>query len=147
MLMIPCPSCDKLLKGPDSLAGKRVRCPNCKEVITVPGEPAPPRHPQPDARQPSDFHSLVSQAGEALWEDEPIPRASNDVDANADEKPLHGSHVTETVSAPPAEIRPSPSPEFRDHYFAPAGYAELKLASVPFVAPELRHLLPKAGRP
>jgi hypothetical protein len=34
-----CPACGKKTKAPDEMAGKRARCPMCKEVIEVP-EPA-----------------------------------------------------------------------------------------------------------
>ncbi len=34
-----CPACGKKTKAPDEMAGKRARCPLCKEVIQVP-EPA-----------------------------------------------------------------------------------------------------------
>ena len=34
-----CPSCGKKTKAPDEMAGKRARCPLCKEIIQVP-EPA-----------------------------------------------------------------------------------------------------------
>jgi DNA-directed RNA polymerase subunit M/transcription elongation factor TFIIS len=31
-----CPSCGKTLKAPEETAGKRIRCPHCKDVIVVP---------------------------------------------------------------------------------------------------------------
>jgi len=34
---IKCSSCEKRLRVPDNAAGKRVRCPQCKSVISVPG--------------------------------------------------------------------------------------------------------------
>lgn len=36
-----CPSCNKLLRTADDKAGKRARCPDCGEAITVPGAAAP----------------------------------------------------------------------------------------------------------
>src|SRR6478752_6330468 len=34
-----CPGCGKKLKVPDELAGKKVRCPNCKVALTIPALP------------------------------------------------------------------------------------------------------------
>jgi len=40
-LSATCPSCGKTLKAKDDLAGKRVRCPGCRDVLTLPAaEPA-----------------------------------------------------------------------------------------------------------
>lgn len=36
-----CPSCGKTLNVKDDFAGKKARCPGCKEVLTVPHAPAP----------------------------------------------------------------------------------------------------------
>lgn len=35
-ITIVCPECDKSLRLRDDLAGKRIRCPGCQEVVTVP---------------------------------------------------------------------------------------------------------------
>lgn len=40
-LQIPCP-CGKTLKVPDNLAGKKVKCPSCAEIVEVPASPPPP---------------------------------------------------------------------------------------------------------
>ncbi|HZZ79479.1 MAG TPA: hypothetical protein VFE62_13225 [Gemmataceae bacterium] len=37
---IKCTHCDKALRIPDHAAGKRIRCPNCKEIVAVPEQPA-----------------------------------------------------------------------------------------------------------
>jgi serine/threonine protein kinase len=41
MLAFPCPSCQKKLQVADEHAGKKVKCPGCGQVLTVP-VPAPP---------------------------------------------------------------------------------------------------------
>lgn len=41
MAVVKCPECGKSLKVSDNLAGKRVRCPGCKNPITVPAPDAP----------------------------------------------------------------------------------------------------------
>ena len=35
-LVVPCPGCPAKLSAPESAAGKRIRCPKCKAVVTVP---------------------------------------------------------------------------------------------------------------
>src|SRR5688572_19109996 len=35
-LLFNCPKCDKKLKIQDELAGKRVKCPGCGQVVSVP---------------------------------------------------------------------------------------------------------------
>jgi len=40
-LQIPCP-CGKTLKVPDNLAGKKVKCPSCAEILEVPASPPLP---------------------------------------------------------------------------------------------------------
>lgn len=39
-LGIDCPGCRKRLRAPASAAGKKLRCPNCKTVVTAPPPPA-----------------------------------------------------------------------------------------------------------
>lgn len=41
-LQIPCP-CGKTLKVPENLAGKKVKCPACAEILEVPASPPPPQ--------------------------------------------------------------------------------------------------------
>jgi LSD1 subclass zinc finger protein len=36
-IALHCPACRKLLKANDDQAGKRVRCPGCQAVLTIPG--------------------------------------------------------------------------------------------------------------
>ena len=35
-IKVTCRQCQKILKAPDKLAGKRVRCPSCQEIVQVP---------------------------------------------------------------------------------------------------------------
>ena len=36
-----CTSCDKMIEAPDSLAGRRIKCPKCKQAVRVPDQKAP----------------------------------------------------------------------------------------------------------
>jgi hypothetical protein len=38
-LLFSC-QCGKQLRAPEEFAGRRIKCPNCQEVVTVPGAPA-----------------------------------------------------------------------------------------------------------
>lgn len=62
---VTCEHCQKVMKVADDMAGKRGKCPSCKNKITVPGA-APPATvplPPPPAPPPQISHSGVS-AGE-----------------------------------------------------------------------------------
>ena len=47
MLEFHCDACRQLLKAPESVAGKAVRCPNCKAVMTVPQPADEPLYDEP----------------------------------------------------------------------------------------------------
>src|SRR5258708_3628291 len=40
-VMITCPSCQRTMKGPDSIIGKTVKCPACQTQFAVTGGPPP----------------------------------------------------------------------------------------------------------
>lgn len=91
---MPCPHCGETLRGPDSSAGKRVRCPGCQELsifprATAPNPPAAETvvdRPRVEAARPT-FERLAPGAG---WDAPPEPAP----------KP-----------APPPKPAPSPKPE------------------------------------
>ena len=37
-ISLTCPSCERGLKVKDELAGRKIKCPKCSEVITVPAD-------------------------------------------------------------------------------------------------------------
>src|ERR1017187_9501304 len=61
MLAFPCPSCQKKLQVSDEHAGKKVKCPGCGKVSTVP-VPAPP---PPEVPPPLAVMLSAPPAGEA----------------------------------------------------------------------------------
>jgi DNA-directed RNA polymerase subunit RPC12/RpoP len=91
-ISVQCPGCEKKLKTKDELAGKRVKCPGCGQVILVPAaqpasqpkainqlpppikEPEPP--PEPQARQPSSAVQHGAAAGTAPPPIDATPRLS-----------------------------------------------------------------------
>jgi phage FluMu protein Com len=55
-ITLDCPSCGRSLNVPDTLAGKKVKCPQCEESVSVPAEDSEavtqePRSPQPAGRR------------------------------------------------------------------------------------------------
>jgi len=56
MIQFKCPACGKKLAVPEEHAGRKARCPGCKQTLTIPApaaeppkQPAPPWPPQPSA--------------------------------------------------------------------------------------------------
>jgi hypothetical protein len=47
-----CPSCEKVLKAPDTKAGTVVRCPSCGQAVEVPIPPKPTSQPRPGVLLP-----------------------------------------------------------------------------------------------
>lgn len=62
MILVRCESCGKTVKAPDEYAGKKCKCPKCREILTVPvtqsvgtaekSEPVPDRAPRPAEPHP-----------------------------------------------------------------------------------------------
>jgi predicted Zn finger-like uncharacterized protein len=86
-IQVACTSCAGRFRVPDNVAGKKIRCPKCKEVITVPAgdvaeiappatapaKAAPPKPKAPAAAAAaSDNWSLKTEDGEVYG---PVPRA------------------------------------------------------------------------
>ena len=73
-LSVQCPGCDKNLKAKDELAGKRIKCPGCGQVLVAPAaKPASqlaprnhPRQPQPAERPRQDLN-LTVDLGRKPW--------------------------------------------------------------------------------
>lgn len=70
-VMITCPSCQRSMKGPDSVIGKTVKCPACQMQFAVTGGP-PPSAPEPlvaplavDFAEPSEPRK---RSGGTFWD-------------------------------------------------------------------------------
>lgn len=87
-LEIQCPGCQRKLRVPATAAGKRVRCPQCANVISVPGggeitsTPKPPPPPPAMSRMPASSH---------IEEDDDRPRRPRADDDDDDEGPRRRS--------------------------------------------------------
>jgi RsiW-degrading membrane proteinase PrsW (M82 family)/phage FluMu protein Com len=78
-ISIACPGCEKVLNAPDSMAGRKARCPNCKEVVAIPGtaasSPTKPRAAT-EPKQPSKQASQANSSQPSQTEIEKTKRAS-----------------------------------------------------------------------
>ncbi len=97
-LLLTCPSCSKQLRVQDALAGKKVKCPACATVLTVPAAVAapPPAAPKqavssagrkPAAPPPARSAAASSRRSR---DDEDEPDRPYQKDAAADKKPVSG---------------------------------------------------------
>jgi RsiW-degrading membrane proteinase PrsW (M82 family) len=104
-ISIKCPACSKTLKAPGEMAGKRARCPNCKQPVAIPAAPAPKELPKPE----NAFGLSPLGASDSLLGPSPLealnPLVPQDNWSTAD---LSGPMLT----APPSQRRAS--------YIAPA---------------------------
>src|SRR5439155_9828044 len=46
MIVFDCPDCGRTMQAAEDVAGKRVRCPGCKEIVRAP-QPKKSREPEP----------------------------------------------------------------------------------------------------
>lgn len=75
-LVCACPSCEKKFRVPKEHAGKRIRCPSCKEPVTVPGKPG--ILSQENDRPSSGKQKMQAGAGEKTGKKEkPAKKAKN----------------------------------------------------------------------
>lgn len=91
-IAIHCHDCGKNLKAPESQAGKRVRCPQCRAVLSVPhvtessAQSSPPSRPVPTASPASRPKAATVSPPDRLWHLEtddgqrfgPVPKAELD---------------------------------------------------------------------
>lgn len=75
-LQIPCP-CGKTLKVPDNLAGKKVKCPSCAEILEVPASP-----PLPEIDPDVVFDEIASSPRP------PKPQSSTELEPTTSVAPL-----------------------------------------------------------
>lgn len=79
MPVIACPECAKKLNVPETAAGKRVRCPGCQAVFSVPTEDtATPPTPLPGARTASAAQRAPVSPRKAAPPPEPEPDERED---------------------------------------------------------------------
>ncbi len=93
-ITLTCSRCEKPLTLKDDLAGKRIRCPDCREILAVPAPGAPP--PKPPVRRSSPS--------------EPQRKVRDNVAARITIKAIEGSSEETGASALKGRIR-EPSPE------------------------------------
>lgn len=110
-IVVTCPSCGSRFQAPESLAGKRGKCPKCGTVLDIPGAAAPPRV------APASDTALT--AGERLH---PCPDCGQMISRRAAQCPHCGCPVTEPAVAPAPPNAPKPAaPSSRKLIFALLG--------------------------
>jgi predicted Zn finger-like uncharacterized protein len=81
--IVNCPQCDRKLRVPDDLLGKKVKCPTCGQMFTaeaaepaIPVAPDPEPEPEPEARSPLGPPPGVARprANQNDYEDQPRRR-------------------------------------------------------------------------
>ncbi|HET6572648.1 MAG TPA: hypothetical protein VFG68_03520 [Fimbriiglobus sp.] len=117
-LTFPCSRCGRRMGVGLELAGRRVRCPLCREVVTAPSrtvapEPRPPADRGPDGAEsifadPEESHESV--IGEAPSHRKPIPPSDTEV-APVTGRPAPRTAVPFIVKPPSSPDVQSPPPE------------------------------------
>jgi hypothetical protein len=86
LMELPCPECDKLMKLPEEMAGKKVRCKACGHVFRVEAEPAPAKGGKGGKANPKTSvkaKPVAKPPGKAAAKDKPKAKAAaSDEDAN-----------------------------------------------------------------
>jgi predicted RNA-binding Zn-ribbon protein involved in translation (DUF1610 family) len=92
-ISVRCPSCGKVLKAPDSAAGKLAKCPNCEAKVRIPdaildAEPVPLPSQEAAPEADDEFLSGIkglrdNQFGEALPNRRPCPQCGEMIIATA----------------------------------------------------------------
>jgi hypothetical protein len=159
MLTFTCPTCHKHLKAADALAGKKLRCPACRQFVMVPEmvaapdpvppslPPAPETLPAPTVEPPVVLEkptpSTLSAAEVTVVVSEVVAERSETASIPHAPKPLVEEPVLPHVPSPSAPL--SAADESRTTYFAPGGYTASDPLAAPFKAPELRRRLGHAA--
>lgn len=78
-IQVTCAHCGKRMQAPDNLAGRKAKCPNCKQVIAIPPAPgAAPESAAPSSPAPATTGDAVSELARALERASSRPRGSGE---------------------------------------------------------------------
>jgi len=123
MIAVRCPGCQKVLRGPDKLAGHKVRCPNCKTVLAIPpiepagqSKPADSRsseHPGPPrTARPAEKPAPKPSPERPRQQPRETPDDEYGIAPSADEIPMSWLSPGAPAAAPgmPVEETPPPLP-------------------------------------
>jgi hypothetical protein len=88
---VVCPNCSAKLNAPDSAAGKKVKCPKCQGVITVPAPlPVQPAFEVVDDPEPPKKKPLAKVKADVVVDDDEQPRKKRrvaDDEGDEDDRP------------------------------------------------------------
>lgn len=87
-IKVTCPECDHAIKAPDEMAGRRVKCPSCKAVLTVPSADvtagAPPSRPSAAVKKAARPSALPAPHAE----EDRLRARSRSQDPDDDDRPV-----------------------------------------------------------
>src|SRR5262245_45669797 len=114
-IVLSCPDCDRKLRVPDELLGKKVKCPACGKIfrgeVESPAEPPPPEEePLPEAPPP------MERDDESPYEDEPPSRRSSRRGAPPPEERAEDEPPYEEERPSRRSSRRAPPPDEDDDY-------------------------------
>jgi predicted Zn finger-like uncharacterized protein len=90
-MVATCPVCSTRYGVRDEHAGKKLRCPKCREVLVAPPAPPPKPEPPPVQESPKPVQGGIHQAGE------PVPQLWPNVDGLAPQALLRVLGVRSTL--------------------------------------------------
>lgn len=118
-LTFPCPHCGRRMGVGLELAGRRVRCPLCREVVTAPVGPVPaPAQRQPSDRGPEGVESIFADPAEsedsviggAQTHRKPIPPSDTEVTPVTTPRSAPRTAVPFIVKPPSSQQLPTAQP-------------------------------------
>lgn len=124
-IRVACPQCSKNLAVKDELAGKRIRCPNCQNVVTIPAASngaAKPPAPSKPAAGPAKAPAPPAKTAPAKAAGPPAKAAGN-IKPTPPTKPAAGpakANVQRKAAAPPPPAPLEDEDDFADFMDEPA---------------------------
>jgi S1-C subfamily serine protease/DNA-directed RNA polymerase subunit RPC12/RpoP len=113
-IQIVCTDCGRISQVPADMRGKRVRCPVCQTVLTVPGQPPAPAGSQakPQPRPQTTPQPRAQVPPQPRPQPKPQPRPQVTPQSNRPAPPQSNRPAQPIASAiiPPAPQRPAPPP-------------------------------------
>src|SRR5260370_27640781 len=126
-IRVKCESCKKILSVKDHLAGKKIKCPVCQNVVAVPAAPSP-KAPSPTtapASKPTPPAAAKKPAASAKPGATTIPAPekmkSNGTPSLADTAKSSGRPEPEMIELRPENIEAEAASAFADEPAVPAG--------------------------
>jgi hypothetical protein len=148
MLSFHCPVCHKPLNAPEARAGKKGKCPSCRQLVEIPGTGTAPHESAQALISLSDSaerQALLQHPEQSPAEDDSSAPLLPHAPLAPPQVVVVSTHPLDVASVPAAATKLHESTESRTAYFAPAGYSASDPGAVAFMSPELRSRLQDAA--